>query len=134
MTSFVHPYVLVVDDDEALARMLRVLLESEQCNVRVAHDGREALSALGEFVPDVVLLDLQMPIMDGRAFYREFRSLGFNTPVMLLSAFNADKARVELGADDAMDKPCDPEIVLTRVQRLVQINNARQQAGLQPLS
>ena len=110
--------------------MLRVLLESEQWTVRVAHDGREALLALNEFAPDVVLLDMQMPVMDGRAFYREFRSLGYETPVMLLSAYNADKARVELGADDAMDKPCDPEIVLTRVQRLIEVGSMRAQARL----
>lgn len=122
------PLVLVVDDDDALARMLRVLFESEDCVVRTAHDGREALHVLHEFRPDVVLLDLQMPVMDGRDFYREFRALGYETPVMLLSAYNADKARAELGANDAMDKPCDPDVVLAHVQQLLDVHSKRSRA------
>ncbi len=130
MTANERPAILVVDDDIALARMLRVLLESEQCDVRIAHDGVEALDALDSFVPDVVLLDLQMPVMDGRAFYREFRSRGFDTPVMLLSAYNADKARLELGANDAMDKPCDPDIVVERVHGLADLRTGRAHAAI----
>ena len=108
MTGGDQPRVLVVDDDAAISRLLRVLLESQNFRVRLARNGSDALEALPEFKPDLVLLDLQMPVMDGRTFYKQFRSLGHDVPVILLSAFSVEAAQRELGAEGAIAKPFDP--------------------------
>jgi len=101
----------------ALARLLRVLLESDGYSVSVAHNGAEALVLVGNAVPDIILLDLQMPVMDGRTFYREFRALGLTTPIILLSAYNPEAAQDELGANGALRKPFEPLTVLAEVKK-----------------
>lgn len=103
--------VLVVEDDKAVARMLRVLLTIEGYDVRLAEHGEQALTDVAAAPPAVVLLDIQMPVMDGRAFYHEFRRLGYDAPVIVLSAWNAEQARKELGAQGSLDKPCDPAVL-----------------------
>lgn len=113
---------MVVDDDLALARMLRILFQSEGFEVVMAHDGQEALEKLADGEPALVILDLQMPVLDGRGFFREFRRRGYKSPVLLLSAYNSDAAREELGAEAAFGKPCDPEAVAALAHTL--INNA----------
>src|SRR5262245_31078257 len=111
---------MVVDDDLALARMLRILFQSEGYDVVMAHDGRQALAKLGAGAPSLVVLDLQMPVLDGRAFYREFRRLGYQAPVLLLSAYNSEAAREELGVEASFGKPCDPEQVALLAKRLIE--------------
>jgi CheY-like chemotaxis protein len=115
---------MVVDDDLALARMLRILFLSEGYDVVTAHDGQQALDRLDEGLPALVVLDLQMPVLDGRGFFREFRRRGYRTPVLLLSAYNSDAAKEELGAEAAFGKPCDPEAIAALAQTL--IKNAAQ--------
>jgi CheY-like chemotaxis protein len=109
----------VVDDDLALARMLRILFQSEGFDVLLAHDGKRALDRLGEVQPALIMLDLQMPVMDGRTFYRELRDRGFATPVILLSAYNSEAAREELGANAALSKPCDPDTIAAKARELM---------------
>jgi DNA-binding response OmpR family regulator len=111
MTDERAPRVLVVDDDHAVARMLRAALTVEGFTVRVATSGEQALAEALAFLPDVVVLDLQMPVMDGRAFFHQFRQRGFQSPVIVISAWNAEKARKELGAQGSLEKPCDPSEV-----------------------
>ncbi len=112
--------VLIIDDDPAISRMLRLSLLGHGFTVRIAVHGQDGLERLDESEPDVIVLDLQMPVMDGRAFYRELRSRGFRTPVMILSAFGADKARAELGAESYLNKPFEPDELVDRVRSLVQ--------------
>ena len=100
--------VLVVDDDPGLLRMMRLALVSEGLEVVTATDGAEALDRISAQSFDVVVLDLQMPRMDGRTFYREIRSRHNETPVVILSAYGAESARNELGAQGAINKPFDP--------------------------
>jgi CheY-like chemotaxis protein len=64
------------------------------------------------------VLDLQMPVMDGRSFYTALRQLPSDVPVLLLSAYGSRAAQRELGADDALDKPFDPVILIERLRRL----------------
>jgi DNA-binding response OmpR family regulator len=85
--------VLLIDDDPALVRMIRLALLSEGLEVTTASDGLEGLEAAAADTYDIIVLDLQMPNMDGRAFYREFRARGGTTPVILLSAYGASAAR-----------------------------------------
>lgn len=111
--------VLIVDDDAALLRLLRMAFLSEGFEVLVAQDGIRALEEIDDNEVDVVVLDLQMPGMDGRATYRELRSRGHSLPVLILSAYGAERARRELDADAAMSKPFDVDELVERIRALV---------------
>jgi two-component system, chemotaxis family, chemotaxis protein CheY len=118
--------VLVVDDDEALLRMVRLTLSSAGCLVTTAGNGLEGLDRLDEGEAfDVVVLDLQMPRMDGRTFYHEMRERGHQPEVVVLSAYGAQEARRELGASAAVPKPFDPDYLVETVRR---VGGARQPA------
>lgn len=106
--------------------MLRILLTSEGFDVSLAGDGEQALAALDNVKPDLIVLDLQMPVMDGRTFYRTFRQRGYETPVMVLSAYNAGSAQQELGAEAALDKPCDPDKFSQLVRGLLEASSSAQ--------
>ena len=100
--------VLIVDDDLSLLRMYSIILKLEGFEVRGAENGRQALDVMHDFHPAVVLLDLQMPIMDGRTFFRAIEGLA-RPPVIVVSAFEADVACRELGAEAFLVKPFEPE-------------------------
>jgi len=110
--------VLVVDDDPSLLTFVAILLE-EDYKVITAVDGFDALAKLLEAVPDIVVLDLEMPRMNGRTFYREMRRRGIDSPVIVLSAFGADEAQVELGAQAHVNKPFQPDRLLEVVSGLI---------------
>jgi CheY-like chemotaxis protein len=112
--------ILVVDDDRGIRSLLGMALASEGSDVHMAEHGAAALEAVrSSHQYDLIVLDLQMPIMDGPTFYRELRALPSDVPVLLLSAYGAQAARRELGAEAAMDKPFDPFILVERVVTLV---------------
>jgi DNA-binding response OmpR family regulator len=115
--------VLVLDDDPAILRMLRLALASGGCHVETAEDGIAGLEAMDDAGFDVVVLDLQMPRMDGRSFYKELRARGDHTPVLILSAYGAEEAADQLGADASMSKPFDPDELLITVHRLARAGN-----------
>src|SRR5437899_12620407 len=95
--------ILVVDDDEPIRRMLERTLAAEGYRVDVAADGGAALAALERSVPDLVLLDVAMPGVDGLAVCRRARARGLATPILLLTARDAVSDRVsglDAGADD----------------------------------
>lgn len=121
MTENGHTKVLVVDDDAALLRMLRLWLSSAGMDVATAYDGVDALDKLSADGFDVVVLDLQMPRMDGRSVCREMTSRGLAGKVVILSAYGAEEARRELGADAAISKPFDPEVLIETVQDLAHV-------------
>ena|SRR2546425_8974136 len=108
--------VLVVDDDQALLRMLGLTISTEGLEVATAEDGLAALGKLASGNFDVVVLDLQMPGMDGRAVFREMRARGDAPPVIILSAYGAEIARRQLGAAAAINKPFDPDQLLETVR------------------
>ena len=115
-------YVLVVDDDPSIRALTRSVLEDAGFEVRTASDGEIALDMVSASPPCLVILDLQMPVMDGRAFFRALRAAGHTMPVLLLSAYGADLARLELGAQAALAKPFDIDELLVRAQGLVQLS------------
>ena len=117
--SSANKSVLIVDDDVNLARLLRTLLRSEGYRVLTASDGEEALNLLSKEPVNVIVSDLRMPRMDGRSFYRELRSRGIHSPVLIASAYSARAAQRELGADAAIEKPFEPDHLLAIVQTLV---------------
>lgn len=102
-------HILVVDDDPGIRNLLNITFSSERATVRTAAHGADALEAIGAHERfDLIVLDLSMPVMDGRACFRALRELPCDTPVLLLSAYGAASAQLELGAEGAMDKPFDP--------------------------
>jgi len=88
---------------------------AEGHSVAVALDGQAAIERVADWTPDVIVLDLRMPVMDGRAFYRELRRNGCDVPVVILSAFGADDGRRELGAQAHVNKPFDPDELVQTV-------------------
>lgn len=101
--------ILVVDDDVNICELLRLYLTKEGYQVTIANDGEEGLEKFNQVKPDMVLLDVMMPRMDGLEVCRRIRKLG-NTPVMMLTAKGETFDKVlglELGADDYMVKPFD---------------------------
>lgn len=113
--------VLVVDDEEAIAEAVRARLESEGFRVVVAHDGPQAIEVCGEVRPDLVVLDLMLPGMDGLEVCREIQRREW-TPVLMLTARTeeADKvAGFAVGADDYLTKPFSLRELAVRVKAIL---------------
>ena len=114
--------ILVVEDNEALARGLRDNLEYEGYEVAVAHDAAAGLAAARAARPDLIILDLMLPGVDGYRTLRELRAAGDATPVLVLTALadEADKVRgFRFGADDYVTKPFGLMELLARVDALL---------------
>jgi CheY-like chemotaxis protein len=113
--------VLVVEDDSAIRSLLRDFLELLGCAVQLAANGREALEHLQQVRPDLVLLDLMMPVMDGRAFGTALRRDGrtLDLPIVLMSAA-PEAARVsgEIRAQALLRKPFDLDELARVVEQL----------------
>lgn len=111
--------VLVVDDEENITFLLDSALRHFGFEVNVARTGRDAMSAMDSFDPDVVLLDVMLPDFDGFEIVRRMRAGGRHTPVLFLTARDAvdDKVRgLTLGGDDYVTKPFSLEEVVARIQ------------------
>ncbi|CAM3256416.1 response regulator transcription factor [Nocardioides dubius] len=111
-------FVLVVDDDPAIQRTLGINLRARDYDVETAGDGRSALQIVDERMPDVVLLDLGLPDLDGVTVLRQLRSFT-QVPVIVVSARSESDDKVEaldLGADDFITKPFSIEELLARVR------------------
>ncbi len=116
------PRVLVIEDNEDLAFGLRNNLEIEGYTVDVASDGRNGLARARTTDPDLVLLDLMLPELDGFRVLHDLRSHGFVRPILILTARGAevDKVRgLRLGADDYVTKPFGVLELLARVEALL---------------
>ena len=114
--------VLVVDDDPPLRRMLERTLVAEGFQVTVAGDGGAALVQAERAAPDVIVLDVTMPGLDGLAVCRRLRSKGLPTPILMLTARDTVPDRVaglEAGADDYLVKPFAVQELLARLRALI---------------
>ena len=111
--------ILVVDDDLNLTRLMSTIFRSAGMHVVTACDGRGALDAAQAPEVDAIVLDLRMPVLDGRSFYRELRARGIETPVLIASAHGAREAQQELGAQGSIEKPFDPEVLLSEVDKVI---------------
>lgn len=118
--------VLVVDDDPPIRRMLERTFTADGYRVQAAADGGEALAAVERSVPDLLVLDVAMPGVDGLAVCRRLRSRGLAVPILLLTARDAVPDRVaglDAGADDYLVKPFAAEELLARARALLRRGN-----------
>ncbi len=127
--------VLVVDDDETIRTLLRSYLQREGFEVQTAPDGQAALTQARTFRPDVVVLDLLLPGLDGLEVLRHLRAEG-NPFVVLLTAKAEETDRVvglELGADDYVTKPFSPRELVARIRAILRRSRGRGEAAEGPL-
>ena len=113
--------VLVVEDDASIRTLLRYALEEEGYRVACARDGREALERVERDRPDAIVLDLQLPVMDGAGFARALarRTGGDAIPVLVVSGdYAAHRIAAELGAAGCLAKPFELDALLEAVGRL----------------
>ncbi|MCZ8536263.1 response regulator transcription factor [Paenisporosarcina quisquiliarum] len=114
--------ILVVDDESSIATLLQYNLEQAGFIVETASDGQEGYDAVLEKKPDLIILDLMLPKMDGMEVCKALRLQKINTPIIMLTAKDDEFDKVlglELGADDYMTKPFSPREVTARVKAVL---------------
>jgi CheY-like chemotaxis protein len=110
--------ILVVDDDPEILAMLRDFLEGEGLTVRTATNGAEALDALDELAPSLILLDMRMPVLDGWGFAERFRARRLSYPIVVMTAAeSASRWAEEIGATGSIAKPFDVDELLQTIER-----------------
>ena len=122
--------ILVVEDDRNISQLLQMYLKKEGYTVQAAYDGGEAVLKFDEVIPDLVLLDLMLPVMDGWGVCRAIRQRG-STPIIMLTAKGEtdDKvAGLRQGADDYITKPFEMREVLARVEAVLRRGEGRVQS------
>lgn len=120
--------ILVVDDDPNICELLKLYLENDGYTVFVANDGQEAVTTFQNKTPDLVLLDIMLPKMDGWQVCREIRKTS-SAPIIMLTAKGETFDKVlglELGADDYVTKPFDAKEVMARVKAVLRRTNGSQ--------
>jgi DNA-binding response OmpR family regulator len=125
--------ILLVDDEPIIASNLAPFLNRSGFEVQVASDGEQALRMLPVAKPDLIVLDVLMPNLDGRRVLRRIRQAGNWTPVILLTQVGAPAERadaLEQGADDYLNKPFDPYELLARIRAVLR----RSHSGKPPLT
>ena len=123
--------VLIVEDDKNIADLLRIYLEKEQMECEIAGDGVTGVEKFRQMQPDLVLLDIMLPGMDGWAVCRKIRETS-KTPVILLTAKGELEDKVsglEMGADDYITKPFEMKEVLARVHAVLRRTGEEEQSS-----
>jgi two-component system KDP operon response regulator KdpE len=128
------PRVLVVDDEPAIRRFLRTSLDAQGYRVSEAEDGQGALAEIRRNPPDILVLDLGLPDIDGFAVIRALRDAGSALPIIVLSSRTDERGKVEaldLGADDYVSKPFGIDELLARLRAA--LRHRLQQQGERPV-
>jgi DNA-binding response OmpR family regulator len=115
-------HILLVDDEKGITDYLAAILERAGFSVTVARDGKLALHKVAALQPDLIVLDVLMPVMDGRQVCRQLRAAGDWTPVIMLTCVNETVDKVlslEEGADDYLCKPFDPQELIARIRAVL---------------
>jgi DNA-binding response OmpR family regulator len=116
------PTVLIVDDEPDILVLLRLALEAAGYSTVEASDGEQALRVIRDRHPDVVLLDIMMPVMDGWVTLERLNESGEHPPVIVVTARTASRDHdraLALGADDFVTKPFEPAALLDRMRRVM---------------
>lgn len=119
--------ILLVEDDELLSATLVKLLRAHLYTIDVASDGQAGLNLATAVEYDLILLDVQIPKLDGISLCQQLRSQGYRKPILLLTANDSDAVAVagfDAGADDYICKPCAPEVLLARMRTLLRRSGA----------
>src|ERR671932_2747303 len=114
--------VLIVEDDPYIARLLRLQIQHSHFNVQCEYDGLSALKTAAEFDPEVIILDIMLPGMDGIGVLKELRQRGSRAPVIMLTARNTSLDKVhslDQAADDYLTKPFSMEELAARIRALL---------------
>ena len=126
------PTVLVVDDERNIVELARLYLAKESYRVLWAHDGQQALELVQRERPDLVILDLMLPKLDGWEVCRRLRQGGNEVPIIMLTARSDEVDRIvglELGADDYVTKPFNPRELVARVKAVLRRTDPAPSAG-----
>jgi DNA-binding response OmpR family regulator len=116
------PRILVVDDQKAIVDTCRSYLQHAGFEVEVAYNGEQALDEVRRSAPDLIVLDLLLPRIDGREVCRRLRDDGVRAPIIMLTALATEDDRIaglELGADDYLVKPFSPRELVARVRAIL---------------
>lgn len=116
--------VVVVDDEVPIARMLKIRLEAQGYEVSLAHDGKHGLDLIQSNHPDLVILDIVLPVIDGFKVCRilKFDATYQNIPVIMLTARSAEESKrlgQQMGADAYFTKPFEPDQLLRKIDELI---------------
>lgn len=115
------PTILVVDDERSISEVVSLYLTRAGYRVKIANDGQAALRELAKQMPDLVVLDLMLPGVDGMEITRRLRAEG-DTPIIMLTARREEADRIlglEMGADDYVVKPFSPQELVSRVRAVL---------------
>jgi two-component system response regulator RstA len=126
--------LLLIEDDVRLAELTRDYLQHQGFQVTVIHHGNDAVNSVKSMQPDLLILDIMLPGMDGLEICRQIRPW-FNNPVLMLTARDEDLDQIiglELGADDYVTKPVQPRVLLTRINAL--LRRARNQTSFDTIN
>ncbi len=130
--QFQNKRILVVDDEERIVRFIRLNLEQDGFQVVEANTGRQALDKLRQALPDLMLLDVMLPDLDGFEVLRMVRE-NHDVPIIMLTAKTEEDDRVrglELGADDYVTKPFSPRELVSRVRAVLRRTEGREAQGV----
>jgi two-component system alkaline phosphatase synthesis response regulator PhoP len=127
-----NPTILIVDDEEDILEFLEYNLKKEDFDVHVASSGRTAIEIAQRVTPDLIILDVMMPGLDGIETCKELRDIPKlkNTLIAFLTARNEDYSQIagfDAGADDFINKPIKPRVLISRIKALLRRNNPLQQ-------
>ncbi len=118
--------LLIVEDDPGIATMLNAFFTSRSVNTQIAPDGRQALKLVTSFEPDIIILDIVLPYLDGLSVLDTLRTKAIQTPVILLTDKSSVEEKLqgfEHGADDYVTKPFSPKELWMRVQAILRRSN-----------
>ena len=123
--------ILIVDDDENICELLRLYLEKDGFETVVANDGEQAVDYAAKYMPDLILLDIMLPKLDGWQVCREIRKSS-DVPIIMLTAKGETFDKIlglELGADDYISKPFDTKEVIARIKAVLRRSSDKDKAS-----
>jgi len=126
MNAVAQPLVLLVEDDVRLADLVRTYLQANGFRVSIENRGDQVIERVQRENPDLVILDVGLPVRDGFSVCRELRTV-YSSPILMLTARDSDIDHVvglELGADDYVIKPVEPRVLVARIQALLRRRRA----------